>query len=104
MRHNIEKTTMSTNNFVFPVDRWESKHPEKETLWNTVKRYFRKKNTEKQEKQTIQKFDVVKFFADVKLSSSKEANKYCNRLNEYVACISEALRIFNSQLYRRKIN
>ena len=83
MRHNIEKITMTTNNVV----RWESKHPEKETLWNTVKRYFRKKNTEKQEKQTIQKFDVVKFFADVKLSSSEEANKYRNRLNEYVACI-----------------
>ena len=87
MRHNIEKTTMSANNFVLSVDRWESKHPEKETLWNTVKRYFRKKNAEKQEKQTIQKFDVVKFFADVKLSSSEEANKYRNRLNEYVACI-----------------
>lgn len=87
MRHNIEKTTMSANNFVLFVDRGETKHPEKETLWNTVKRYFRKKNAEKQEKQTIQKFDVVKFFADVKLSSSEEANKYRNRLNEYVACI-----------------
>ena len=83
MRHNIGKITMTTSNVV----RWESKHPEKETLWNTVKRYFRKKNAEKQEKQTIQKFDVVKFFADVKLSSSEEANKYRNRLNEYVACI-----------------
>ena len=83
MRHNIGKITMTTSNVV----RWESKHPEKETLWNTVKRYFRKKNTEKQEKRSIQKFDVVKFFADVKLSSNEEANKYRNRLNEYVACI-----------------
>ena len=39
------------------------------------------------EKRSIQKFDVVKFFADVKLSSNEEANKYRNRLNEYVACI-----------------
>ena len=87
MRHNIEKTTLISGSNNFTLSIGGKANSEKENLWNVIISFFKKKKATKEEKQKVQKFDVVKFFANVKLSSSEEANKYRNRLNEYVACI-----------------
>ena len=87
MRHNIEKTTLISGSNNFTLSIGGKTDSEKENLWNVIRSFFKKKKAKKEEKEKVQKFDVVKFFANVKLSSSEEANKYRNRLNEYVACI-----------------
>lgn len=56
------------------------------TLWSTIKDFFRKKK----EKKVSDKFDVVKYFADVHMASKENSDKYINRLAEYINCIGIA--------------
>lgn len=64
--------------------------PDNPSLWWKIKEYFRNKkkiNKEvKDEKKLVEKFDVVSFFSDVKLSM-EEINKYKNRISEFINCI-----------------
>ena len=87
MRHNLSKT-MEFPGFEIGMNS-QSKH-EKETVFTVLKKFFSKKKEEKEEKKIEQKFDVIKFFSDVKLSTSEEAEKYRDRLDEYISCIGYA--------------
>lgn len=89
MRHNIEKTSAKGITFSWQVNG-QSEIPHKDSLFRTIQNYFRKSKEEKIEKRQIAKFDVVKFFNEVKLATEDEANKYRNRLNEYITCIGYA--------------
>ena len=59
-------------------------------LIDNIKDFFSKKIQKNKEKKIANKFDVVKFFSDVKLSAEDEAAKYRDRLAEYVNCIGIA--------------
>lgn len=59
-------------------------------LIDNIKDFFSKKIQQNKEKKIANKFDVVKFFSDVKLSAEDEAAKYRDRLAEYVNCIGIA--------------
>lgn len=71
--------TISSDPYV-PID------PRPLTLWSTIKDFFRKKK----EKKVSDKFDVVKYFADVHMASKENSDKYINRLAEYINCIGIA--------------
>lgn len=60
------------------------------TLWNTVKEFFRKKKELKEDKKITNKFDIIKYFADIHLVSKKSKDKYVNRIYEYINCIGIA--------------
>ena len=60
------------------------------TLWSTIKDFFRKKKEYKEGKKASDKFDVVKYFADVHMASKENSDKYVNRLSEYINCIGLA--------------
>lgn len=62
----------------------------KKSLVDNIKDFFSKKIQQNKEKKIANKFDVVKFFSDVKLSAEDEAAKYRDRLAEYVNCIGIA--------------
>lgn len=62
----------------------------KKSLVDNIKDFFSKKIQQNKEKKIANKFDVVKFFSDVKLSAEDEATKYRDRLAEYVNCIGIA--------------
>ena len=62
----------------------------KKSLVDNIKDFFSKKIQQNKEKKIANKFDVVKFFYDVKLSAEDEATKYRDRLAEYVNCIGIA--------------
>ncbi len=62
----------------------------KKSLVDNIKDFFSKKIQQNKEKKIADKFDVVKFFSDVKLSAEDEATKYRDRLAEYVNCIGIA--------------
>jgi hypothetical protein len=62
----------------------------KKSLVDSIKNFFNKKKEENKERKITNKFDVVKFFSDVKLSAEEEATKYRDRLAEYVNCIGIA--------------
>lgn len=89
MRHNLEKVSAKGITFSWQVNG-QSEIPHKDSLFRTIQNYFRKSKEEKIEKRQIAKFDVVKFFNEVKLATEDEANKYRNRLNEYITCIGYA--------------
>lgn len=89
MRDIINKTSFNGN-------RWNGQsNPlafgqsigEKDTLINAVKNWFKRNKKNKEEKETNDKFDVVKFFSDVKSLSEEESSKYRDRITEYVNCI-----------------
>ena len=65
-------------------------NPRPFTLWSTIKDFFRKKKEFKEEKKASDKFDVVKYFADVHMASKENSDKYVNRLSEYINCIGIA--------------
>lgn len=62
----------------------------KKSLVDNIKDFFSKKIQQNKEKKIANKFDVVKFFSDVKLSAEDEVTKYRDRLAEYVNCIGIA--------------
>lgn len=62
----------------------------KKSLVDNIKDFFSKKIQQNKEKKIANKFDVLKFFSDVKLSAEDEATKYRDRLAEYVNCIGIA--------------
>ena len=62
----------------------------KKSLVDNIKDFFSKKIQQNKEKKIANKFDVIKFFSDVKLSAEDEATKYRDRLAEYVNCIGIA--------------
>lgn len=62
----------------------------KKSLVDNIKDFFSKKIQQNKEKKIANKFDVIKFFSDVKLSPEDEATKYRDRLAEYVNCIGIA--------------
>ncbi len=86
MRNNIELTVMGdTNNTL--GGRWSSDSGGKKGFIYTIIDYFKNRKREHKEKKIVEKFDVIKFFADVKLASVEAEDKYKNRLNEYISCI-----------------
>lgn len=78
-RFTVEDSSMMTN-----TDN------RKKSLVDNIKDFFSKKIQQNKEKKIANKFDVVKFFSDVKLSAEDEATKYRDRLAEYVNCIGIA--------------
>ena len=90
MRHNLEKTSTRGVTFSWQVNNQNNANEKNDSLFRTIINYFKKSNKEKIEKRKIEKFDVVKFFNNVKLATEDEANKYRNRLNEYITCIGYA--------------
>lgn len=55
-------------------------------LLGKLKKLFRKNNDKLSKKE--KKFDVIKFFADIKVAlSQEEATKYADRINDYLNCI-----------------
>lgn len=100
MRHNLEKVSAKGITFSWQVNG-QSEIPHKDSLFRTIQNYFRKSKEEKIEKRQIAKFDVVKFFNEVKLATEDEANKYRNRLNEYITCIGYAEKAGQTALKER---
>lgn len=88
MRNNIEQLSVRDRRLSWQIEGMNI--PQKETLWNVIKGYFKKKNKQKQEKKNINKFDVVKFFDNVKLATQSEVEQYRNRLADYITCIGYA--------------
>ena len=78
-RFTVEDSSMMTN-----TDN------RKKSLVDNIKDFFSKKIQQNKEKKIANKFDVIKFFSDVKLSAEDEATKYRDRLAEYVNCIGIA--------------
>ena len=93
MKDIVEKTTYSNGytSFGRPV-LLDSNNPNpiNPSLWYTIKSYFQRKKIDKIEKKITDKFDVVKFFADVHIESEKAAKTYVDRVSEYVNCIGMA--------------
>lgn len=75
----------------FTVSNWrvEPVNPSP-TLWSTIKDFFRKKKEFKNEKKINDKFDVIKYFADIHMASKESSDKYVNRIAEYINCIGIA--------------
>lgn len=95
MRTIVKNTTYSNGRTAFgrPILMdWNPKEPNNPnpSLWQTIKSYFHKKKIDKIEKEVTDKFDVVKFFADVHIESEKAATTYIDRITEYVNCIGMA--------------
>ena len=78
-RFTVEDSSMMTN-----TDN------RKKSLVDNIKDFFSKKIQQNKEKKIANKFDVIKFFSDVKLSAEDEATEYRDRLAEYVNCIGIA--------------
>lgn len=95
MRAIVKKTTYSNGRTAFgrpilmELNPKEPNNPNP-SLWQTIKSYFHKKKIDKFEKEVTDKFDVVKFFADVHIESEKAATTYIDRITEYVNCIGMA--------------
>lgn len=60
------------------------------TLWSTIRDFFRSKKEYKEDKKRADKFDVVKYFADIHMASKENSDKYVNRISEYINCIGIA--------------
>lgn len=73
-------------------------------LVDNIKDFFGKKIQQNKEKKIANKFDVVKFFSDVKLSAEDEAAKYRDRLAEYVNCIGIAEKSGQTALKEKLFN
>ena len=86
MRKNIRNTSFSLSDERV-IAAYGEGNPEKFTLWNTIKEYFRKKKDFENKKKIKDNFDVIGFFANVKMATEDEANKYKNRISEYISCI-----------------
>lgn len=89
MRDIINKTSFNGNrwNGQSNLLAFDQSNGEKDTLINAIKNWFKQNKKNKKEKETNDKFDVVKFFSDVKSLSEEESNKYRDRITEYVNCI-----------------
>lgn len=82
----LDRTTMNGVSFISndPIVINKSN----ETLWSTIVSYFKKNKKNKKEETKQKKFDVIKFFSEVHgLVENKEAEKYINRVAEYIECI-----------------
>ena len=95
MRRTIEKTYITNNfgnnlTFTSPNSVTVSNlhDGKKKTLFSVIRDYFKSKNSkEVQEEKIAKQFDVIKFFSDVKDLTGEEAEKYRDRLEEYINCI-----------------
>lgn len=90
MRDIINKTSFNGNRWIGqsnPLAFGQSSNRERDTLFNAIKNWFKRNKKNKEEKKTNDKFDVVKFFSDVKSLSEEESNKYRDRITDYVNCI-----------------
>lgn len=87
MRNNLRQISGSDS---FILAAGTQNLPQKETVISVLKKFFKKKKEEKQEKEIEKKFDVIRFFSNVKLSAKEEADKYKDRLDEYISCIGYA--------------
>ena len=76
--------------YTISSDSYIPRNPRPVTLWSTIKDFFREKKEFKEEKKVSDKFDVVKYFADVHMASKENSDKYVNRLAEYINCIGIA--------------
>lgn len=63
---------------------------EKKSLFEKIWVWFSKKKKYLEEKHEHDKFDVIEFFANVKMASEEEAKKYRNRIADFVNCIGMA--------------
>ena len=70
--------------YTISSDSYIPRNPRPVTLWSTIKDFFRKKKEFKEEKKVSDKFDVVKYFADVHMASKENIEKYVKRLPEYI--------------------
>lgn len=97
MRRTIDKTRITANfgnSLTFgppnPVQivNGETK---KKGLFDVIRDYFKSKkqnnNEDSEEEKIAKEFDVIKFFSDVKNLTGEEAEKYRDRLEEYINCI-----------------
>lgn len=89
MRSNIRATNMNLifDNAVVSNAIINSKNV---SFFEKVKNYFREKRNTAKEKEIIDKFDVIKFFSDVKSFSQQEFIDYKDRINDYITCIGYA--------------
>ena len=86
MRKTMERTRIP---FAGPIEI-EGASSQPKSLWETIRDYFLRKNERREERKKSDKFDVLQFFANVKLSTKEEGYKYKDRLKEYVTCIGYA--------------
>lgn len=95
IRQIVEKTSFYRDGRTladYTISRnWDGPNdPSLSTLWNNIKDFFRKRKEFKDGKKVSNKFDVVKYFADVHMASKENSDKYINRLAEYINCIGIA--------------
>lgn len=82
----LDRITMS--GVTFNMSAVDGVNKRKETLWSTIVSYFKKNKENKEEETKQKKFDVIKFFSEVHgLVENEEAEKYINRIAEYIECI-----------------
>lgn len=83
-----EDYTVGGDGFLYRSDQIV---PKNASLWWKIKAHFKNKRKlnkkKKEEKRLVEKFDVVSFFSNVKLSMEEEVNKYKNRISEFITCI-----------------
>lgn len=88
MRDIINKTSFNNkrwNGQSNSIITWNDN--KRNSLISVIKNWFNQNKKIKEEDRIKDKFDVIKFFADVKSLSSEESAKYVNRITEYVNCI-----------------
>lgn len=90
MRNNLKQISGSDRFIVTSTNSIVQNRYQKETIISVLKNFFKNKKEEKQKKEIEKKFDVIRFFSNVKLSTKEEANKYKDRLDEYISCIGYA--------------
>lgn len=88
MRHNLNRISLSSREIIFDTNG--RSRTDKESLFTVIKDFFRRKKGKKEEDKLDKKFDVIRFFSNVKLSTKEEAEKYKDRINEYISCIGYA--------------
>ena len=93
MRQNLNDTWVGTpsvfaSNSVGPNNIDDNiPYNKKKSLFSKLRNIFKsKKSNNKKEKEI--NFDVIKFFSDVKALSKEEAEKYRDRIKDYVDCIA----------------
>lgn len=104
MRDIIKKTNMESARFVIRdnsifLNNLSSRDDKKEnenkgnktSLTSFIKNYFKGKSTNvkdnSNEEDEEEKFDVIRFFADVKITDKEAQESYRNRITEFINCI-----------------
>lgn len=104
MRDIIKKTNMESARFVIRdnsifLNNISSRDDKKEnenkgnktSLTSFIKNYFKGKSTNvkdnSNEEDEEEKFDVIRFFADVKITDKEAQESYRNRITEFINCI-----------------